>query len=533
MANKNLFRAQRTSPVIKAAGVATAVNNAGAPAYSMKSENELAQLVVTGTFNNTFYVSGESQVDKITKLANECSPQFVAKCAIYGHKVAHMKDTPSMLLALLVGRGETKLVEQIFPQVISNQKMLRNFVQIIRSGKVGRKSFGTAIKRTIQTWFARQRADSLFKGAVGNDPSLADVVKMVHPKPESPEKQAFYGWLLDKKYDIDALPAQVALFERFKKGETTDVPDCDFRMLTPFLTKETWKKVALNMPWNALRMNINTFARHGVFESDDVVRVLNAKLQDKEAIRRSNAFPYQILTTTKAVRDGSTPAAIYLALEQAMEYATENVPAFNVNNVVVCVDTSGSMSSPATGTREGATTKTSCVDVAALMASSVLRKNPEKTLILPFDTRVHHHKFNPYDSVMKNANELAGFVGGGTDCACALTYLNSVNYRADAVIFVSDNESWYNGARSSYNWGFGGSRATGFVNEWATYKSRNPRAKLACIDITPNATTQAPNLPSEILNIGGFSDSVFEVVANFFNNDNRDFAQVIKDAIEI
>ncbi len=350
---------------------------------------------------------------------------------------------------------------------------------------------------------------------------------MVHPKPESAEKQAFYGWLLDKKYDAEALPAQVALFERFKKGETSDIPDCDFRMLTPFLTEETWVKVALNMPWNALRMNINTFARHGVFKDENVVRVLNAKLQDRESIRRSNAFPYQILQTTMAVRDGSTPAAIYLALEQAMEYATENTPSIDGNGVVVCVDTSGSMKTPVTGYRDGATTQTRCVDVAALMASSVLRKNPEKTLILPFDTRVHQYKFNPYDSVMKNAAELAGYGGGGTDCASALAHLNLTRHKADSVIFVSDNESWYR----NYTRRYFTSSHTDFVTEWATYKGRNPKAKLACVDITPNDTVQAPNIPSEVLNVAGFNDQVFEIVANFFNNDSRDFATIIKDSV--
>jgi len=31
--------------------------------------------------------------------------------------------------------------------------------------------------------------------AVGNDPSLADVLKMVHPKPATPERAALYAWL--------------------------------------------------------------------------------------------------------------------------------------------------------------------------------------------------------------------------------------------------------------------------------------------------------------------------------------------------
>ncbi|HNU07537.1 MAG TPA: hypothetical protein PKO33_07190, partial [Pyrinomonadaceae bacterium] len=46
------------------------------------------------------------------------------------------------------------------------------------------------------------------------------------------------------------------------------------------------------------------------------------------------------------------------------------------------------------------------------------------------------------------------------------------------------------------------------------FKTRNPRAKLVCIDIQPYGTTQASER-DDILNIGGFSDQVFEVIGLF------------------
>ena len=38
---------------------------------------------------------------------------------------------------------------------------------------------------------------------------------------------------------------------------------------------------------------------------------------------------------------------------------------------------------------------------------------------------------------------------------------------------------------------------------------------MVCIDLTPNATTQAIER-GDIMNIGGFSDAVFEMVASFY-----------------
>ena len=46
--------------------------------------------------------------------------------------------------------------------------------------------------------------------------------------------------------------------------------------------------------------------------------------------------------------------------------------------------------------------------------------------------------------------------------------------------------------------------------------------KLVCIDLQPYATTLAPER-SDILNVGGFSDAVFSVVAGFLADDDGRF----------
>ena len=44
----------------------------------------------------------------------------------------------------------------------------------------------------------------------------------------------------------------------------------------------------------------------------------------------------------------------------------------------------------------------------------------------------------------------------------------------------------------------------------------NPKAKLVCIDIAPYGTTQAQTR-EDVLNVGGFSDAVFDQIAAFAN----------------
>jgi 60 kDa SS-A/Ro ribonucleoprotein len=46
------------------------------------------------------------------------------------------------------------------------------------------------------------------------------------------------------------------------------------------------------------------------------------------------------------------------------------------------------------------------------------------------------------------------------------------------------------------------------------HQAAQPDARLVCIDIQPYGTTQAMER-DDILNVGGFSDAVFDVVASF------------------
>jgi len=58
---------------------------------------------------------------------------------------------------------------------------------------------------------------------------------------------------------------------------------------------------------------------------------------------------------------------------------------------------------------------------------------------------------------------------------------------------------------------FGGS-ATETMKQWSVFKARNPQAKMVCIDIQPYDTTQAKERP-DIINVAGFSDQVFDLIA--------------------
>ena len=72
----------------------------------------------------------------------------MAKVALFCRTKGYMKDLPALLCAVLSVRSPG-LMAEVFDRVIDSPKMLRNFVQIMRSGQVGRKSLGTLPKRLV------------------------------------------------------------------------------------------------------------------------------------------------------------------------------------------------------------------------------------------------------------------------------------------------------------------------------------------------------------------------------------------------
>lgn len=507
MANKTLFK----SLIGKLMPATDALNEESAPAYALPPKAQLAQYAATGCLNTTFYAGADEQLARVLELCSEIDAEFIAKTAVFCRQRGFMKDMPALLCAVLSVKDRA-LLATVFPRVIDNSKMLRNFVQIMRSGVVGRKSLGTAPKRLVREWLDARDPESLFKSNVGQDPSLADIVKMVHPRPKDLTCEALFGYFIGRDYEFERLPNLVRDFEAFKKGESKEVPDVPFQMLTALeMGAQEWTEIARRAPWQMTRMNLNTFARHGVFGQAGMNELIAERLRDPIKIAKARVFPYQLMVAYKmAEANPAIPQTVSNALQDAMEIATANVPEFP-GKVYVFPDVSGSMQSPVTGYRRGASTTVRCVDVAALVAATVLRKNP-RAEVIPFESNVVEVRLNPRDSVMTNAQKLVSLPAGGTNCSAPLQFLNHRRAEGNLVIYVSDNESWVDAPHYGR---FGGS-ATRTMKEWAAFTERNPKARMICIDIQPYGTVQAKER-AEILNIGGFSDQVFDVIAEFAN----------------
>jgi 60 kDa SS-A/Ro ribonucleoprotein len=514
----------------------------GTPAYSLSPKEALAAYATTGCFNNTFYASAEDQMEKVFEALKHPSVsfEFIAKLAVYAREKGRMKDLPAFLVAFLAAVPDVdagaplvahRYLNQVFIRVIDNGRMLRNFVQVIRSGQLGRKSLGSRPKKLVQGWFESRTPGAVFWASVGNEPSVADVIRMTHPRPTSAEREALYGYLIGKKINEEqffALPRNAQDYELFKRGVLVTVPDnVPFELLTNLtLTPTQWKDVARNAGWLWLLKNLNTLQRHGCLSDPEFVKYVAGRLRDPLEIRQARVFPYQILNAY--LHADSIDMSLKTALQDGLDHALVNVPELP-NDTYVCLDVSPSMLDPITGQRRGSTSKVRRIDAASLFAAALLRRNPDSVKLCLFDSGLiplSRARLNPRDSVVTLAESLARLAStsSGTNCSAPLQEMNRQNMRGDLCIYLSDNQSWVDG------WGVpnpGGMMSTRTAEEWETFRVRNPRAKLVCIDVAPYDNVQTPHRP-EILHVGGFSDSVFDVVNAFVKGDAKSWVEEIE-----
>ena len=527
-----------------AADSPTTRNNAGGRAYEMDARHALAQIAATGTLGSTFSVNSQRQIDAVVSLAGQVDAAYLAKLAVYARQRAAMKDMPAVLLTLLASRDPVR-ASAVFDRVIVNGKMLRTFTEMVRSGRFGRRSFGSSLKRLAADWINRASVETLLAASIGSRPSFRDVLRLVRPKPASNERRALYGWLAgtDVAKWTPATPGDLpaAVRDLVAYREATDPVsqaaiaerlNCRWDLLAGgALGRETWAVLARKMGPQALRMNLNTLARHGLLTDAAIAEDVGSRLVDAEAIRRSGQFPYQFFA---AYRNASpdVPATLRSKLSQAAEIAAGTVAKLDLP-VVIALDVSGSMQSPVTGYGHRHTSAMSCVDAAAVLAAVVMRAHPE-SIIVPFDTRVHNVRTDPAEPILSLTQRLRHYGGGGTNCSLPLKFAREQypSKRFGGCVLVSDNESWVDSTGlNGYQW------QTGLLREWDRFARQqrslapSSQPKLVCIDVQPNWTLQAPDR-RDILNIGGYGESVFEVASAFLTGDNDRFVRAV-ESVEI
>lgn len=451
-------------------------------------------------------------------------------------------------------------------------RRLRTLFQQINSKTLGRTKLSYRLKKAFCRWLNEASVPKLInagiggKGADGKDASLEDVFALARPKPLTQERRALYAWLRHRpvsKWSHDMTPQDLPVAARLVRDyDAAATEDHQLAVLAEMQERKlyirwdrlsgnakgdrVWKEFARMMAPQALRMNLNSLSEHKVFEDPEITDLVIAKLTDADEIRGGRQFPYQYFGAYRFLKD-TVPASVRAALHKAAELCCGNVPRFP-GPAVICIDVSGSMSTPVTGTQAvGKTSKVTCVDAAAVTAAALFRANPD-SVVIPFNNTALlpgsglPRAFDPSDSMLSLASQLAALLSGGTDCHTALRAAND-HYGTKpfaAVVYLSDNASWVTQSAPGVAYGgslFGRSQmyaTTPLMAEWTRFVAnqrrigRFPRPKMVCWDFAHYGSTQAPESEG-IYNIGGFSDALFGLISAIVDDDQARFVRMVEE----
>ena len=117
-------------------GKDTTVNYMGAKAYKMTPEMELYSIVVTCMVDDSYYESNTARVCRIKNLIAKCSPEFVARLAVYARTEMNLRSVPIILAVELARLYSGSEIGYFYLRLDADGRLLPKHQQTGRDQKV-------------------------------------------------------------------------------------------------------------------------------------------------------------------------------------------------------------------------------------------------------------------------------------------------------------------------------------------------------------------------------------------------------------
>jgi len=504
-------------------------NNAGGYGFQITPQQQLERFLLIGSEGGTFY-TGEQ------KLTEDNAKTIIAmiKNGVEGERVvstvarfiqqnrAPKIDTCLFVLALCATYGdeETKRITyNLMPGLCKTATHLFTFVSQVNQ----LRGWSAGLRRAVANWYTQkndnQLAYQLVKYRNRSGFTHKDVLRLAHPKALTTSQNTLFQYAVGKIENTcsnENLPGIINAFETaMSNGQCVNSGTID---VTIELIKEfnlTWEMIPTEMlnnrliltalldkmPTTAMIRNLNRFAKAGMTTGlSDTTKTIVSKLT-KEAIEKSGIHPVNLVNSMKTYASGRGDKSdntwpvnqnIVDALNDAYEYALKNVTPTG-KSILVALDVSGSMNSTVSKTNMTAT------QLGAVLAVT-FAKTETNVEIIGFDTAVRQINLGRRTAIEQAVKATTN--GGGTDCAQAFAHGLSTKNKYDAIVILTDNETWA-GPRHG-------------ITLLQEYRNKvNKDVKVIEIAMVSNPHSTMPENDPNVLRAVGFDSSLVQVVNEF------------------
>lgn len=519
-------------------------NREGAPSYFRSLEEQVVQVLTTGTLSSTFYASGEKlgeEALEVLMAVRKKDPRFLARALCWAREQGYMKIMPVLGLAVhSAGRGGTKeSFEMIFDRVVRIPDDLRNFVSLCAADIIpGRKGLGGMAHEAARKWASEQLNEywAIKYGSSKSDhPTLRDILRMTRPAPTTPAQAELFRWIVRGELGADpTLNPKLHAYEALKRATNeNEIIELIRKGRLPFeavipavkeMTPVIWTELLYQAPHQNLLRNLATFTRHGVFKDEKNVAYAVSRITDKAAIEKAKILPLRFFNAWKRyIESPDADSRISDALCEALELSFINMPELGGGNVALGIDVSGSMTRMVADQRG---TMRYC-DIAGIFTGALLKRVNDRVITLPFEGRVvSADGISSRDDIMVTAEKISERSNGGSTAVGApIEHLLKNKIVVDTFIGITDQEEWA--------YGDGYECSGSFIDLWREYKRTiNPNAKAFLVTIAPYRDAAVPKSEKDVHFIYGWNANALRFIASTLNGNQSQMDAIRSMSIE-
>lgn len=515
----------------------TIVNHMGEKAYKPNAEEELVSTVMTTMLSDSYYEKEKDKVNRIKDLMDQVDPYFAAQTALYVRKEGELRSVTHLMASVLASKASGKEWARFYNKIVmrpddmseilgcyaalndKNPKKLRGISSAIKKG------FKTALEGLDPYRIDKYKMDSRVI-------TMVDLVNLFHPKGNQANKTAFQ-YLIEGR-SLSGLYESKILEKEMSKAGQDKKDNKEKKEALGDAIRDVVSNVK-GMPIFNMVRNLVNIIKYAPDQIDEVCRQLTIE----EKVLNSKMLPFRFASAFKEVEnmgtDGSDNDIVFEsdkkrakltarnkykildALEKAITISCKNLPVLEGRSAIL-IDHSGSVRGDMGGSSEvSAFSKTNTAVIGNLFGCMIASVLPD-VFIGMFGDKLINYEYDRSKGVLWNNKKsftAGGECGGATENGlfafldkCVKDKIKVDNLYVISDMQIGDGESVVWEKSSNYKYGK-------FAELLKGFKKVNPNCKIVSISIQGYGSEMFYR-GSNILNIAGWSESIFDVINSKF-----------------
>ena len=472
-----------------------AENYAGGVVFKLDEWKILDRVLILGSDKPTYYASAKTLTKECAKnlagLIKQDAKRVVDRIVEVSDAGRAPNNDPALFaLAMVAGTADDEGKKYALANLNKVARIgthLFHFVEYVQ----GFRGWGRGLRNGLANWYLDKATDKLALQVVKYQSrdgwSHRDVLRKTHARAVDGEMNKIFAWVThgiggeikgkDGEFrktfpqSIDGMK-DIKLIYGFERAKLAENEDEVVKLIseynlpreavpTQFMGKKVYGALLPKMPMTALIRNLGNLSKVGILKAGnfDEIKLVVDKITSEENLRKARVHPLQLLMALKIYGAGhgmrgkgewEVVPQIVDALDEAFYKAFAFVEPTG-KRILIALDVSGSMTMNCVAGVEGLTPR-----AASAVMAMVTMKAEQNWAVVGFTSGRRDSSHNWYmergaistlnlsprmrlDDVERTVDNLPF---GGTDCALPAIWAKEQKRDFDAIIILTDNESW-------------------------------------------------------------------------------------------